>query len=270
MWFGHKGGHCLIAVEGLKLGVVCFLFCHEQTSLGLEFPACPHCNFPSQKEKIISAWMTKRIRGWQLEVEKEKGEPALGKAGHSQLATKLLQLWSHGQVSAKSIQELTLLAHLDGVNHPEIMALGKAGNFGNCPGNCHRDIMATFCREVHLSQPQLIGVSCQDPKSGQSIFEEAACFLPHILFSDLATSYEEQFSPIMAANSPLRSFWTATLGKGDERLKQHPITKDPCWMDCYVPLYLHGDGVEFHSKDSLLVFSFGSFCPWRLLWAPAY
>ena len=80
MWFGHKGSHCLIAVERLKLGVVCFLFCHEQTSLDVEFLACPDCShFPAQKRKGHQCMDDQKNKRLAARCGKGKRRACLGK-----------------------------------------------------------------------------------------------------------------------------------------------------------------------------------------------
>jgi hypothetical protein len=45
---------------------------------------------------------------------------------------------------------------------------------------------------------------------------------------------------------------------GDDRLKNHPMTLQKDWKDKTVPLFLHGDGVSFQQRDTLLAYSWGS------------
>ena len=46
---------------------------------------------------------------------------------------------------------------------------------------------------------------------------------------------------------------------GDARLAGHPMWLEEHWKQKTIPLFLHGDGVEFQTRDSLLVFSWGNF-----------
>ena len=66
-------------------------------------------------------------------------DPKVLKRGQSQLATKLLTLWSQGKLSATCIQELAHLTTLEDEN-PELKHLAKSGNFGQVPGNVARDV----------------------------------------------------------------------------------------------------------------------------------
>ena len=69
--------------------------------------------------------MAKRLRGWELEMESGSvpvNKAALEKApgGQSGLASKLLQLWATGILSATLVQTLAELALQDGANHPAL------------------------------------------------------------------------------------------------------------------------------------------------------
>jgi hypothetical protein len=134
--------------------------------------------------------MTKRLRGWQLEqAMRESSEQASSskgpwKKGESVLASKLLSLWTHGLLSATQIQEIAHLAVLDGAHHEELVAMAKAGSYGQKGGNVHRDMMGAFCKEVAICEPHHVAVPCIDPKTNKPAEEQAAIFLPHMMFLD--------------------------------------------------------------------------------------
>ncbi len=65
-----------------------------------------------------------------------------------------------------------------------------------------------------------------------------------------------QFAQLFSAAS-LEAFWTQVLEKGDDRLRNHPFKKGKDWMRKGFPLFLHGDAVEYQSRDSLMVWSWG-------------
>lgn len=53
-----------------------------------------------------------------------------------------------------------------------------------------------------------------------------------------------------------------TFGKkseetNDDRLINHPMKADKDWRKKTFPLFLHGDGVEFQERDSLMAWSWG-------------
>ena len=100
----------------------------------------------------------KRLRGYQLDIETGKAfqkDPKVLKRGQSQLATKLLTLWSQGKLSASCIQELAHLTTLEDEN-PEIKQLAKSGNFGQVPGNVARDVTSFFLKGQALCPPHKV------------------------------------------------------------------------------------------------------------------
>ena len=205
--------------------------------------------------------MTKRLRGWALQKEKSlcvAPESSSGSSAPQQsaLATKLLSLWAHGSLSASAIQEIAHLAVLDGAKHPELAKLAKAGNFGEQPGNVHRDIVTSFCNSCHISDPYLLPVLCCDPKTSEEVPEQAAIFLPHMMFANLGAYSYEHFSNMFCLNK-LQSFWLSALATRDDRFHQHPMMASPDWQEKCVPIFLHADGVEFQSRDTLLAWSWG-------------
>jgi hypothetical protein len=204
---------------------------------------------------------TKRLRGWALQKEMAEDESANPSSSSSSkpesaLATKLLSLWAHGLLAATAIRELAHLAILDGADHHELAALAKAGNFGEQPGNISRDIMTKFCKQVDLSDPTTVKALAVDPKTSNEEEVEAGCFLPHLVFSALAINYPEQFSQMFGVQT-LNKFWTNAEKTEDDRLDEHPMTASSGWKDVCIPLFIHADGVEYHTRDTLMSWSWG-------------
>lgn len=73
----------------------------------------------------------------------------------------------------------------------------------------------------------------------------------------MATKYPYQFEKLFNAEG-LETFWQEALAKGDDRLQGHPLKNGKDWMKKTLPLFLHGDGVEFQKRDSMMVWSWGS------------
>jgi hypothetical protein len=202
--------------------------------------------------------MSKRLRGWQLEVQKQEAVPeehAPHKHRHSALATKLLSLWAHGSLSATACQELAHLALLDGAQHDELMALASCGSWGSAKGNAHRDVLSKFCSDVHICESFEVTVPCRDPKTSELEHQPMSFFLPHMMFSALS-SYDE-FDTVFATGG-LREFWSKVSGTNDDKLNNHPELVGQDWQDRCIPLFLHGDGVEFQDRDSMMVYSWGA------------
>jgi hypothetical protein len=204
--------------------------------------------------------MSKRLRGWALEKEMDTAAaPSSSSAGliaESPLATKLLCLWAHGLLAAVVIQELAHLAILEGAQHPELAQLAKCGNFGETPGNVSKAVVTSFCKSVEIAGSMDIPVQCIDPKTSVQEEVKAAMFMPHMMFWTLATQYAAQFALLFCLKD-LEKFWTAAEATGDDRLAGHPMTSKRDWRQKCIPLFLHGDGVEFQLRDSMLVWSWG-------------
>ena len=88
-------------------------------------------------------------------------------------------------------------------------------------------------------------------------------FLPHVMVSFLGTGYPEQ-SQHMFGVSGAEAFWKGVEKQNDPRLLNHPIARDSKALEkrTTIPLFVHGDGVEFQTRDSLMCWSWGGLlCP---------
>ena len=206
----------------------------------------------------------KRLRGWQL--QKEILDPCQKEEAsqESALANKLVQLWAQGLLSAKLAAELASLALLDGATSTELVDLAKVGRWGSSPANCQRDLVQRFSKQMKLQQTFAVKVEAVDPKTSVCTMADAACFLPHVMFSSLGTGYPEQFQHMFGV-SGAEAFWKGVEKQNDPRLLNHPIARDskvlekrttnPTFAAC-------GDGVEFQTRDSLMCWSWGGLlCP---------
>lgn len=203
--------------------------------------------------------MTKRLHGWAMEKETSKkgSSSSFECAPQSALASKLLSLWSHGSLSATAIQEIAHLAILDGANHPELALLAQAGSFGENQGNIHRDVVRAFCKDIQIDEPFLLDTVCIDPKSSQEEVVQTCMYLPHLMFANLGKYSHQQFAALFSIDS-LEQFWTNTQRLNDDRLFAHPILEAADWKTRCIPIFIHADGVEFQSRDTLLAFSWGN------------
>ena len=212
--------------------------------------------------------MAKRVRG--LELESETGCAPLksmkqhtlakgSKGSQSQLANKLLALWSHGLISASLCQELADLAMQDGAQHDELYALASTGNHGMYKGNIHRDLMAYFCKDLIVAPSMTVDVPCIDPKTNKDTIEGASIFLPHLQFWSLGLHFPENFNGLFSlAKGLLPSFWDQVEAVKDPVLESHPLKKGALkkdWKAKTMPIILHGDGVEYQNRDSIMVWS---------------
>jgi hypothetical protein len=192
----------------------------------------------------------KRLRSVQIEMEKMKGtKRTLEKGQDSRLATALLSLWAHGKISAITCRWLAECASLDGCTHPEINDIAKMGCHGKYPGNVHRDLLTRFVKDVSVPEPLQVPARCLNPKTLQKGEEEAAIFLPHMVFSKLANlpNFNQLFPTSM-----LEQFWHTLERSGDPGLPGHPM-RTQNWRRFTIPLFVHGDGVQYANNNSLMV-----------------
>ena len=182
------------------------------------------------------------------------------------------------------IRDLADRALQDGAKHPELLQIAACANWGAHQGNAHRDIMTSFCKQVDFAEATEVTVACIDPKTSKEVEERSAIFLPHVCFSKLGQHYPQHFQEAfclgediqpaaslgkettLADNSlekealvkmTLEKFWAKVLATGDDKLVGHPMTLEKGWEAKTIQIFLHGDGVEFQTRDSLLVFSWG-------------
>ena len=204
----------------------------------------------------------KRLRGWQLEKEKnspcQKENPCQKGEQGSPLVTKLLELWSHGKLSAKQAAEIAHLAMLEGANSAELMKVARCGSFTLNPQNCHRDIMSMFLKDLHLCHPWPVEVECIDPKTQKIAKAEAGLMLPHLLLSNMYRHYPDSFEEFFKVKE-CKAFWS-NLEKAEDPRLLPPIALDKRVISpsTTIPIFLHGDGVEFVREGSLMTWSWGS------------
>ena len=203
----------------------------------------------------------KRLRGWQWEKAQHspfQKDPMESATASNPLCSRLIELWSQGRLSASQVSEICYLAFLSGCDHPEILAIAKCGNFQQQAGNCHRDLVNLQCKSLKIADPHPVKTWVKDPKSQKAVQEELPVLLPHVQFSRLSQEYPEGFGTIFAT-SECQAFWQGVEKAKDPRLvkpigsngKVHAPAKT-------IPLFIHGDGCEFQTRDSLMTWSWGS------------
>ena len=164
----------------------------------------------------------KRLRGWQL--QKEILDPCQKEEAsqESALANKLVQLWAQGLLSAKLAAELASLALLDGATGTELVDLAKVGGWGSSRANCQRELVQRFSKQMKLQQAFAVKVEAVHPRTSVCTMADAACFLPHVMFSSLGTGYPEQFQQMFGI-SGAEAFWKGVEKQNDPRLLNHPM-----------------------------------------------
>jgi hypothetical protein len=162
-------------------------------------------------------------------------------------------MWCTGHLSAIGLQKLANAARLDGIDSPRMLDSAKLGTWGQHKSNVHRDLMTLLGTDVQLPTPLSVRVPCLDNKKNPPFsHHEMPILLPHVLIAKLAAHYPEQYQALFCSQSAKR-FWKQ-VNPDDPRLSGPLSSTD---RTSIVPLWMHGDGVEF-STDSLLAFSFGS------------
>ena len=202
----------------------------------------------------------KRLRGWKLKQQME--DPCQkGHIEHEEnaLCIRLTELWSQGRISATQVAEICHLSVLNGCEHPDMVAMVKCGDFGQRKSNVHRDLTHLHCKAMRLPNPHFVRCPVKDPKTQRVSLEEIPVMLPHMVFSSLSQHYPETFEQMYAMHH-CEAFWKSTEKLKDPRLVK-PITLSKGKVDSpgkTVPLFLHGDGCEFQTRDSLMTWSWGS------------
>ena len=204
----------------------------------------------------------KRLKGWHFErpkaLPKEDGltDPV---STSSPLCNRLLELWSLGKLSATQVAEIGHLAMLEGCKSPEITSLAKCGNFGQNKGNAHRDMVAHFCKGIQICDPMPTAVDVLDQNTRKTTKEDAMLYLPHLMFSKLAQHYPSEFEKLFCFKE------TAAFWQGMEKVRDPKLAPPLTTLDKRViqptktcPIFIHGDGVEYQTRDSLMTWSWGS------------
>ena len=102
---------------------------------------------------------------------------------------------------------------------------------------------------------ELEEVPCKNPKTLKKDEDTAAMLLPHQMFAKLFTY--DAFEVIFPLEK-VEQFWHQALEKGDDRFHGHPALEGRTWKKTTLPLFLHGDGAGYQTRDSLMIYSWGS------------
>ena len=233
----------------------------KRANLAKQQPLQKRAVFAKRQKLVVP--MASLLRGFRKDMQTGKAQSSRpckkAKDQGSNLATALLSLWGHGHISASTLQWLAHSAMLDGAQHAELQSMASCGNYGLVKGNVHRDLVNKFCKNIEVPMPFSMLVPCWNPKTSKEDEDEAAIFLPHVMFAALAKG-DPNFEDRMGTRK-LSNFWEKVKHTGDDRLANHPCTLAKGWESSTVPIFLHGDGVEYHTRDSLMVWSWGSLLP---------
>eukprot|EP00959_Pyramimonas_sp_CCMP1952_P145545 3047233-Pyramimonas_sp.AAC.1 len=94
---------------------------------------------------------------------------------------------------ATDVQRVTRAAYKDGLHHSEIVKLARMGQWGNYPGNIHKQL-STLLGKNNLPIPLEVEAPCLGPKSNRLTEGPCAILLPREWFSSLYFNYESESS----------------------------------------------------------------------------
>ncbi len=121
-----------------------------------------------------------------------------------------------------------------------------------------------------MPQPYSFQAPLLDSPGGKQKQGDAYCILPHELFASLGAAAPKVFEELFGSSSEREAFWrelvrtareAANTARGKEHkrwCKHHPCASAPAHLR--VPLGLHGDAVEMHGGEKVLVVSWGGLC----------
>ena len=136
--------------------------------------------------------------------------------------------------------------------------MASMGSWGQVPGNCNRDLKRAYpCDDLPL--PTTVRVPCLSEKAHPTIVvhTDVGLMLPHLWIASIATSH---LADQLLGLQSVEQFW-ASVNQHDPRLQArggHPVLSVPNYNSSVVPLWLHGDGVEYAEDESLMTLTFGS------------
>ena len=174
----------------------------------------------------------------------------------SPLGRALLQKWAWGELSAVAVQSLAHAACLSGLECGDVRFLASLGSYGRQPGNCHVGIITKFCRDLHVPPP----FSAQVPLSIKVGLVKVVAqkpvdvLLPHDWFASLDKA--DASNKVLGFDN-VSAFWDGQNFE-DPKFSNGVVQNSPGFRNRLVPLVLHGDGVAFQNKDSLMAISMRS------------
>ena len=172
----------------------------------------------------------------------------------SALMTRLLLQYTSGTLSAAEVCRIAHAAVVDGCDHPEIYQFASLGSWGTYPANARRAIERLLDVST-LPQPTIVRVPCLDTRSNPAIvmFDDMGIMEPHALSSHVECEQLLWLSSAAAFWDGVSPNFPRFLAKGG-----HPMLEVQNWRECFIPLWIHGDGVEYSENDSLQVYTAGS------------
>ena len=236
-------------------------------SLGLPGPSFQQLGAGSSNSDWEAACATFTKGGIRQKVAKRQAQADAAEAQRGRgpftsfLANYLLEQWGFGLMSAKQVQSIAFAALRDGLQHPDVLALAKAGTFGKYAWNCHRDV-TLFVETVFsaplvepMMKPVPFNISKGEDKGQHEI--PHAFLNPHEWLAMLYNHYPKQFairllgkSTIEDGQRNIQAFW-ANSHTNDPRKQSCHQMQSPTLVSHGIPAAIYGDGVPCTNSKSL-------------------
>ena len=163
--------------------------------------------------------------------------PRLGPLDGDPEVDVLIELWSLGVLSAKTLRTIATAA-VKVAPRPAMCELASLSE-----GHFHRDLS----RKLKLGSndipvPIQVPLPLRDENAKPAKLVEGRSYpvlLPHEVIANMYEAHPEEFKNHVLGLAPLSEFWSH-VGDLDPR---HPLTRIENFRECVVPLRIHGDGV---------------------------
>ena len=110
-----------------------------------------------------------------------------------------------------------------------------------------KQILIHFCSNLSIADSYEVDVPCTHPKTSKDSLEKA-------IGENYPVLFHEAFN---LGNGKLADVWKRVRKTSDDKLSNRPMSLERDWGNLCIPLYVHGDGVEFSKNDNFMVFSWG-------------
>ena len=173
----------------------------------------------------------------------------------SQLAQLLLEQWAWGEIGAQRVQAIANASVADGAHHPEVLQLAGIGNKGQCPGNCHRDLLRILASKVVM--PSTVGMTVPLKVQDEVEMLDLPMMPMHRMVAHMHSHFPLEFGRRFAGPpGAIAGFWSQVKATDPKWLAwQHALEVKPAFRSHCVPLALHGDGVPVFKGKSLYIVS---------------
>ena len=164
-----------------------------------------------------------------------------------------------GELSACACQSIAFAAHMDGIQHEAVVKLAATGSWGKHTNNISRDLKTFITRESRgtFAMPTAVNIPCWNPRTSRNENADFSYFDPASVveaFYSHTELFDYFFQPKL-----VESFWQNIRQDDPRRLmlfQEAGLQQND--LPHVIPLWIHGDGVEFVDGHSLMTLSFGS------------